>query len=161
MFSSDTATTLGRINYINSQRGDHLGWDKNWVCPAASGCYQTESCAWLQKNICQEWAESQPQTEVQRQSSKPSWWRKCQDKSQDTEEEGMEYQPVCKAGPGAQGWKHSGITQLFYSSQLSTHCVPGSVLAARPKTCSLFPPRPKNSCTCIFRQNYWKSTSYW
>lgn len=67
------------------------------------------------KKRCQELAESQTQIGVQGQSSKPYWWRKYQIKSQDTEKEETEQQPVCKAGPGAQWWKRSDITQSFFT----------------------------------------------
>lgn len=53
------------------QRRDHLGGDKNWVCPLVPSCYQMGSSAQLQQIICQELAESQLYTEVQGESSKP------------------------------------------------------------------------------------------
>lgn len=90
-----------------------------WV-ETRTGCAQRCQAAtrwqavlgWRKKS-CQALAESQTQTEVQGQSSKPYWWRDYQIKRQDTEKEEIEHQPVCKAGPGAQGWKHSDIYQSF------------------------------------------------
>lgn len=97
------------------------------------------------KKSCQELAESQTQTEVQGQSSKPCWWRKYQIQSQDTEKEEMEHQPVCKAGIRMKAFRHHSA--ILHRG--STVCQAlGWLLGLKT---SLFPPRPKNFYTCIYR----------
>lgn len=73
MFSYDTATTLGRINQITKRRAlwlrQGLGVPSG-VRPLPDGKLLASGKK-KKKKICQELAESQPQSEVQRQNSKP------------------------------------------------------------------------------------------
>lgn len=105
-----------------------LGLKQGPGVPGGARLLPDGSHACLQKKICRELAGPQPQTEVQGQSSKPQW-RRRQEKSQDTGKEGTEHQPVCKAGPGAQGLRYSHVSELACTLYWGPK-TPGSVQGA-------------------------------